>query len=313
LQDVSEHRFTFSLGDLPRGEFAKLSDALSLALYGGVCSIRYGGPIPLSEVEAGVLFMTEFEWLVSTDHGPIRGPRLVDVARPGAILFGKEERAESGPVEQANNGQTDGALGPTPRRDGPDAEGLSWKAEMVRRQAAFCSKLSLAARSGDVRFMGTPVDGPWSLEPSTFGAVPQAIPAAYFSIDRDFDEDCCIHAIGPEAPEPDYDDLSEGGRYVSYRDVVVERVSFLRFLKVAYPSVLNAARAQDHLKTKEAIRVLAQALREDPDLSKAEAAKLVGWSVRSRRFENEIWPDARKAANLDARASAGRKRKSPQR
>jgi hypothetical protein len=36
MQDVSEHGFTFPLGDLPRGEFVKLSDALNLTLYGGV-------------------------------------------------------------------------------------------------------------------------------------------------------------------------------------------------------------------------------------------------------------------------------------
>jgi len=131
-------------------------------------------------------------------------------------------------------------------------------------------------------------------------------------VDRDFDEQSCIHATWPQAPEPDYDEASADGRYVSYRDVVVGRASFLRFLRVNYPSVLNAARAQDQFKTKEAIRVLAQALREDPDLSKAEAAKRVGWPVRSRRFEIEIWPEARRAADLAARGQAGRKSKSTQ-
>lgn len=154
--------------------------------------------------------------------------------------------------------------------------------------------------------------GPWTLEPSTFGSEPPAISAAYFIVDRDFDEDSCIHAIGPQAAEPEYDEASADGRYVSYRDVVVERASFLRFLKVAYPSVLNAARAQEELKTKEAIRVLAQALREDPDLAKAAAAELVGRPVRNRRFEIEIWPEARDAADLDREAPPGRKTKLPQ-
>jgi hypothetical protein len=225
-------------------------------------------------------------------------------------LFGIEDRSKPDPAQQSEDKQTELALAPASRQYGPDA-GLSfWKAELVRRHGVFCSKLSMAARCGDVRLMGIPVEAPWALEPSTFASLLQDIPAAYFSVDRDFDEDSCIHAIGPEAPEPEYDEAD--GRYVSSRDVVVERASFLRFLKVTYPSVLNAARAQDQLKTKEAIRVLAQALGEDPDLSRAEAAKLVGWSMRSRRFDSEIWPEARKQSGLPPRAPAGRKRKSPQ-
>lgn len=312
MHDVSEHRFTFSLGDLPRGEFVKLHEALNLAFYGGVPSICYEGPIPLTAVEAGALSMGEDEWVVDTDYGRVRGPRCVEVAKPGAILFGIEDSSEPDRVRRSGDGQANVALEPAARRYGPDAVLPFWKAEMVRRQAAFCSKVNVAARSGDVRFMGTSVEGPWALEPSTFESLPQAIPTAYFSVDRDFDEDSCIHAIGPQAPEPEYDEASADNRYVSYRDVVVERVSFLCFLKVAYPSVLNAARAQEQLKTKEAIRVLAQALGEDPGMSKGAAAELVGWSVRSRRFETEIWPEARKAAGLDPRGQGGRKWKSPQ-
>jgi hypothetical protein len=311
MHDISEHRFTFFLVDLPRGEFVKLSDALDLAFYGGVRSIRYEGPIPLAAVEAGAPFVTDDEWLLETDDGPIHGPRLADVARPGAILFGIGDSLEFGRAQPSDDG-AGAAHAPVSRRLEPDAVGPAWKAERVRRHAAFCSKLSLAARSGDLRLMGMPVEAPWALEPSTFESLPQAIPAAYFIVDRDFDEQSCIHAIGPQAPEPDSDEASADVRYVSYRDVVVERAPFLRFLKVAYPSVLNAARAQDQLKIKEAIRALAQALGEDPDLSKAEAAKRVGWSVRSRRFELEIWPEARKAADLGPRAPAGRKSKSPQ-
>lgn len=311
MHDISGHRFTFSFGDLPRGEFVELSDALDLAFYGGVRSIRYEGPIPLSGVEAGALSMMDDEWILDTDQGPIRGPRLADVARPGAILFDIEDSLEFGRTQPSDDGAGE-AHAPVPRRLEPDPGLRSWKAEFVRRHAAFCSKLSLAARSGDMRFLGIPVDGPWTLEPSTFGSEPTAISAAYFIVDRDFDEDSCIHAIGPQAAEPEYDEATADGRYVSYRDVLVERASFLRFLKVAYPSVLNAVRAQVQLKTIEAIRVLALALRKDLDMAKATAAKLVGWSVHSRRFNNEIWPEARKAADLDPRGQAGRKWKSPQ-
>ncbi|MCX5568163.1 hypothetical protein [Kaistia nematophila] len=333
MQEVSEHRFEFTLSDLPRAEFVKLSDALNLALYGGVLSIRYEGSIPSSAIEDGMLSIAQGTWLLDTEHGRVLGPRCVNVARPGAILFDIEDNSEPDPTrsaeleqkyiarlerhrkwlaEQPVDRQADLALAPSPRRHDPDAIAPFWRAEIARRQTGFYSKLNMAARSGDVRFMGIPVDGPWTLEPSTFGSLPQDILAAYFSVDRDFDEDSCISAIGPEASEPDYDEASAEGRYVSYRDVVVERVSFLRFLKVTYPSVLNAASAQDQLKTKEAIRVLARALRQDPGMSKAAAAELVGWPVRSRRFETEIWPEARHAADLHPRGQAGRKGKSTQ-
>jgi len=55
MQEVSEHRFEFTLSDLPQAEFVKLSDALHLALYGGVLSIRYEGSIPSSAIEEGML------------------------------------------------------------------------------------------------------------------------------------------------------------------------------------------------------------------------------------------------------------------
>jgi hypothetical protein len=94
--------------------------------------------------------------------------------------------------------------------------------------------------------------------------------------------------------------------------VVVERTSFLRFLKLNFPAVLNTKLTREQLKTQEAIRRLAEALRENPDMAKAVAADLVGWPGGSRRFENEIWPEARKRAGLGALGRPGRKAKSPQ-
>ena len=168
MHDVSEHRFSFTLDDLPRGKFVKLSDALNLAFYGGVPSIRYEGTIPLSAVEDGGLSMGEDEWMLNTDDGPIQGPKLGDVARPGAILFGIEDRSKPNPAQQSEDKPTELALAPASRQYGPDAGLPFWKAELVRHHGGFCSKLSLAARSGDVRLMGIPVEAPWALEPSTF-------------------------------------------------------------------------------------------------------------------------------------------------
>lgn len=140
--------------------------------------------------------------------------------------------------------------------------------------------------------MGIPVEGPWALEPSIFGSLPKDILPAYFSVDRDFDEQSCIHAIGPQAPEPDYDEASADGRYVSYYDVVVGRADFVRFLETHYPAVLSAKVARGQLKSKDAIARLAEALGERPTMSKAAAAELVGWPVGNRHFVNEIWPEA---------------------
>jgi hypothetical protein len=168
-----------------------------------------------------------------------------------------------------------------------------WRAEIGRRRTKFFGELNAAARAGDVRFMGLPVEEAWILEPSTFSATPQEIPTAHFVEDRSFDQDSCIHAIGEAAPEPDYDGATKSGRYVSYRDVVVERASYLRFLNTYYPAVLNPAVAHEKLESQNAIKRLTQELRERPELAKAEAANIVGWGVRNRHFINVIWPKAR--------------------
>lgn len=96
---------------------------------------------------------------------------------------------------------------------------------------------------------------------------------------------------------------------MSYRDVVVKRASFLSFLKSYYPGVLNPDLACERLTLQEDIKRLTQALLENKDMTKADAAALVGRDVRSARFSDEIWPEARENAGLPRLAPAGRKKK----
>jgi hypothetical protein len=177
---------------------------------------------------------------------------------------------------------------------------------MARRQEAFYDLLNVAGRTGDVKFKGTRVETPWSVEPSPFGPDPEKIPASYFGINRSFDEDGSIHAMGPDAPDP-----SPDGKHVSCRNMVVERAAFVRFLQANYP-VPNAKIAQAQLNTNEAISHLARVLRLEPDTKKGDAAALVGLKARSRHFEHTIWPKARERADLPRQGQPGRKRKSPQ-
>lgn len=337
MQEISEERFTFDLGSLPRGKFLKLSDALSIVFYGGVPSIRYEGKIPLSAVEGGTLCVIAGEWVLDTDRGRILGPRWVDIARPGALWFGIEDSAEPDPTQLADHEQkylvrlqryqtwladqaalTTSASGPkadrshtpVPRPYGPDAIEPFWQAEMGRRRAAFISRLNAAARSREVRFKGVPAKKPWVLKGSKFQSEPGKISSAYFVEDRGFDEDLCsIDAIGEFGVEPEYDNSSAGRRYVSYRDVVIKRDSFLGFLEAHYPTILSPNRAEEQLRTKEAIQRLAHALH--PAMTKAEAADIVGWPVGSRHFDR-IWAKARVAAGLQEKAPPGRKKKSAQ-
>jgi hypothetical protein len=93
MPDASEHRFEFTLSDLPRAKFVKLSDALRLALYGGVLSTRYEGSIPSRAIEERGPSIEDGIWVLDTEHGGVPAPRCVDVARRGAILFSTEDIA----------------------------------------------------------------------------------------------------------------------------------------------------------------------------------------------------------------------------
>lgn len=189
MQDVSEHQFEFTLSDLPRAEFVKLSDAPNLALYGGVLSIRYEGSIPSSAIEDGMLSIAEGTWILDMEHGRVLGPRCVNVARPGAILFDIEDSSEPDPTrsaeleqkdlvrlerhrkwlaEQPADRHADLALAPSPRRHDPAAIPPLWKAEIARRQ--IDRSPSLSGRTAVLR---------WShgVKPCVRGFSPRSIPS----------------------------------------------------------------------------------------------------------------------------------------
>ncbi len=243
MQEISEQRFKFAIGSLPAQTFVKLSDALDLALYGGVRSVNYAGHIRLpSEEEREFAITTAGEWVLITDEGPVLGPQLIDVANPGAILFGIDDNWEPDPTQVTDQEDKylrrterhrlmlanlakraksdleqhmDAIPASVPRRYGSDAIKPRWRAEMDRRCDQFFARLNIAARSGQVRFMGTPVDAQWLLEPSSFGSKPEEILAAYFIEDRVFDEDNHIHAGGECASDPDFVDDAARGRKTS--------------------------------------------------------------------------------------------------
>jgi hypothetical protein len=163
MQRAPERQFEFTLGDLPRAKFVKLSDALSLALYGGVLSTRYEGSIPSRAITEGGYSIEDGTWVIDTEHGRVLGPRWVDVARPGTILFGIEdssapdstrsaklaqkclarvEEHRKWPAEQPADRQADLALEPTPRRHTPEEITPSWQAEIERWRGRLCSTLN---------------------------------------------------------------------------------------------------------------------------------------------------------------------------
>lgn len=338
MSESAEERFSFELSDLPAGEYVWLSDALKLALFGGVPQVLYAGAIPHSAIEdAGAALTDSGEWVLVTDWGAIRGPRYVAIARPGALMFDIEDSREPDSLQSAayerwyqarikrrelqeqEQAAQAAMLGtetrpsaPTPRRHDPSVIQPFWKAEIGRRREQFFVALNAAARLGTVRFMGTPVPGGWLTEPSIYGSIPQGIPVAYFVEDRGFDEDLnSIDAISATAAAPGHEDGPAAVEQVSYQDVVVERSGYLRFLRTLRPTVLDPRLARARLSIKDAIRRLAQALSEHPEMTKANAAELVSWPVRSQRFVQEIWPQARTCAGLQP-AKGGRKPKSTQ-
>lgn len=196
MKKMPEERFKFDLGSLSAGKYVKLSDAVDLAFYGGVRSVSYDGPTWLpAESDREYIITDAGEWLLVTDGAPLRGPRYIDIANPGAILFGIEDNSNPDPAQLAaaektyqarlnrqklqladkaartvlsGHQQASAPYAPTPRQNDPNTIEPFWRAEIGRRRAEFMGKLNAAARSGDVRFRGRPVNKAWISKSSEF-------------------------------------------------------------------------------------------------------------------------------------------------
>jgi hypothetical protein len=83
----------------------------------------------------------------------------------------------------------------------------------------------------------------------------------------------------------------------------VTKTSLVRFAKNSAPSTGGG----EH----RAMQELAEILRQEPNIRKADAKqRLSRYSLSDQGFEDRIWPRAREAAGLPARATAGRKSRS---
>jgi hypothetical protein len=78
-------------------------------------------------------------------------------------------------------------------------------------------------------------------------------------------------------------------------------VAFLARFKSDHPSTAKAE--------SDAIKHLASKLKENPNLTKADAeAECKQFEITQRGFRERVWPNARKNAGLPTKAPAGRKR-----
>lgn len=117
----------------------------------------------------------------------------------------------------------------------------------------------------------------------------------------------CYGIMVSEASNPDQhsDELWGLDRRVpEWSYLQVDRVDVCKWWR--FPKARNAVehRVNDE---NQAIAVLAEALRENEDLTRREAKALV--RIGPRAFQNRVWPEARKLAGLKAIAPPGQKRK----
>lgn len=266
-----------ALRALPEGKFASLRDAALFALFGGVPTFVPPDGVTQKELEGGFHFDRRDGTCcirLTDSAGRDRlfvGPVEVELAAPGSVLY-----------------------------DLP----ADWRAERTVREEAFFSTLGAAARDGEVTFRGRRVS--FARVDEEEGEQSADIPAGYFDQEREFlPEENLIWAS----------DHVEGRLLLptadpAWKAVVVDREQFLAFLDKHYPAVRGKA-GQKRMRSVKAKRddvaQLADEIRKCPDLTKEQAAKILGYQLRGRAFD-EIW---KKAWNdLGQTPPRGRRKKS---
>jgi len=263
-----------ALRALPEGKLVSLRDAAFFALFGGVPTFVPPDGVTQKELELGFPFARSDGTCcirLTDSAGRDRlfvGPVEVELAACGSVLY-----------------------------DLP----ADWRAE---REEAFFSTLGAAARDGEVTFRGRRV--PFARVDADEGEQSADIPAGYFDQEGEFlPEENLIWA----------NDRVEGHLLLptadpAWKAVVVDREEFLAFLDKHYPAVRGKA-GQNRMRSVKAKRddvaLLVDQIRKLPDLTKQQAARLLGYQLRSRPFD-EIWKSAWN--DLGQKPPRGRRKKS---
>lgn len=311
--------FSYELRPLPPTKTVSLTDALSLALYGGL-------PTPIdsstgSEVYGIVGGPIERDgrhiYFVKQDGNSreLSGPNSLDVAKPGALMFGiRAARAKRVPGKTDNVG-TDSVSGEIANEDLNDFSLTPEDcAEFELRYADFEERLCNAAASGEVKFFGIKVQGSVINDGSDIEFDLLEIEAHYFSAHRGFDDNVieshsyCATGLRPDRTEEDEQLLS------SYYNVHLQAKGFLTFIRREYPAILDLKLQQRLLAVAEKERLaeklaahLIEALRDEKRIIREAALSIVGApSVKSRWFI-EIWGRAHALAKIDPKSGRPRK------
>ena len=247
---------------LPEDKFVSLRDAAFFALFGGVPTFVPPKGVTEKELERGFHFERRDGTScirLTASKGRDRlfvGPVEAELAAPGSVLY-----------------------------DLP----ADWRAERSVREEAFFKAFGAAARGGKVTFRGRRVA--FARVDDDEGEESANIPNDYFfEQKREFlpDENLIWasdrvkgHLLLPTA-DP------------AWKAVVVDREEFLAFLDEHYPAVRGKA-GQNRMRSVKAKRddvaLLVDQIRKLPDLTKQQAARLLGYQLRSRPFD-EIWKTA---------------------